>query len=156
MESFKFTGLSPSPFQELFLMDDQTLKSMNIRRVIAKHKPGYPCRVSLVDADVGEELLLLPFVHHPVNSPYKSEGPIYIRREAKTYQPADNEIPEILLHRSLSFRAYDAKGMMRTAATAAGSKTADIIREMFTDPAIAYLHIHNSGPGCYNCQVVRA
>jgi hypothetical protein len=156
MEPFIITGLSPTPFQELFLTDDQVLKTMNIRRVTAKHKPGYPCRVSLVDAAIGEELLLLPYVHHPVDSPYKSEGAIYIHRGAKAYQPAVNEIPEILHHRTLSFRGYDANGMMRTAATVEGQQTAATIREMFTDPAIAYLHIHNAGPGCYNCRVVRA
>lgn len=156
MEPFIITGLSPSPFQELFLTDDQVLKTMNIRRVTAKYKPGYPCRVSLVDADIGEELILLPFVHHSADSPYKSEGAIYIRREAKAYQPAVNEIPEFLHHRTLSFRGYDANGMMQSASTAEGQHTAATIRKMFTDPTITYLHIHNAGPGCYNCKVVRA
>jgi hypothetical protein len=156
MESFIITGLSPSPFQELFLTDDQVLKAMNIRRVTADHKPGYPCRVSLIDADVGEELLLLPYVHHPVDSPYKSEGAIYIRRKATAYQAAVNAIPAILHHRTLSFRGYDANGMMRIASTVEGQKTALTIRKMFADPTITYLHIHNAGPGCYNCKVVRA
>lgn len=156
MESFKIIGLSPTPFQELFLLDDQALMRKNIRRVVAESKPGYPCRVSLVDASVGEELLLLPFVHHNVDSPYKGEGAIYIRREANAYQPAINEIPAMLLERPLSYRGYDAKGMMRAAASPPARNPAEVISEMFTDPAIIYLHIHNAGPGCYNCKVVRA
>jgi hypothetical protein len=27
---------------------------------------------------------------------------------------------------------------------------------IFSDPAIAYLHVHNARPGCFNCRVERA
>lgn len=30
------------------------------------------------------------------------------------------------------------------------------VQRLFADPAIAYLHVHNAKPGCYNCSVVRA
>lgn len=30
------------------------------------------------------------------------------------------------------------------------------IRRLFADEGVSYLHIHNAGPGCYNCRVVRA
>ena len=45
-------------------------------------RPGYPCRISLQDAEVGEEVLLLTFRHQAVASPYAASGPIYIRRSA--------------------------------------------------------------------------
>jgi hypothetical protein len=34
--------------------------------------PGFPCRVSLQDAEIGEEVILLPYQHHKTNSPYQA------------------------------------------------------------------------------------
>lgn len=36
--------------------------------MIVDKKPGFPCRVSLTDADLGETVLLVPFHHHEVSS----------------------------------------------------------------------------------------
>src|SRR5438067_5301127 len=70
MSSFQLVGISPEPFEPLFSLPPEQLATRGIHRVIAQSKPGHPCRVSLVDAEVGEELLLLPYEHQPANSPY--------------------------------------------------------------------------------------
>ena len=31
-----------------------------------------------------------------------------------------------------------------------------VVERLFKQAAVSYLHIHNAGPGCYNCSVVRA
>ena len=69
MTSFQLVGLPFEPFAPLFALPEAELKRRNIQRVFADAKPGYPCRVSLVDAEVGEELLLLAFEHQPASSP---------------------------------------------------------------------------------------
>ena len=51
-----------------------------MRRMRSDQPVGFPCRVSLEDAPVGEEVLLLPFTHQDSRSPYRASGPIFVRR----------------------------------------------------------------------------
>jgi hypothetical protein len=144
------------PFTPLFDLSDEELLAMGARRVRVEEKPGTPCRVSLVDAEVGETALLLPFTHHDVTSPYRASGPIFVRRNAQTATPAVGEVPAFLGHRLLSVRAYDGAAMMVSAEVVNGSDLAAAIRRLFAEERVSYLHIHNARPGCYNCQVIRA
>ena len=80
MSSFLLSGLNPALFAELFQLDDAALAARHIARVTATEASGFPCRVSLADATVGEELLLLSFQHQPADSPYRASGPIFVRR----------------------------------------------------------------------------
>ena len=65
-------------------------------------------------------------------------------------------VPEMLLHRLLSVRAYNADGMMVKAEVSEGERLSEAVRSLFEDERVAYLHVHNAGPGCYNCKVERA
>ena len=139
----------------LFDLSDAELSRLGAARMIADTFPGYPCRVSLVDAQIGEEMILLPFEHHATTSPYRSSGPLFIRKGAVSARLGENEIPEMLLHRLLSVRAYDQQGMMLAAHTLPGEQLAAEIQSLFALPDVAYLQVHNAGPGCYNCQIER-
>ena len=98
----------------------------------------------------------MPFTHHDVPTPYRASGPIFVRAGAQTATPTAGEIPYFLTHRLLSIRAYDAGGTMVDAAVTQGGELDATIRRMFASAAAAYLHVHNAGPGCYNCAIVRA
>ncbi|HEY1314570.1 MAG TPA: DUF1203 domain-containing protein [Steroidobacteraceae bacterium] len=126
------------------------------RRVVATEKPGYPCRVSLADAEVGEELLLLPFAHQNARSPYRSTGPIFVRRAARPRRLAVDEIPDYVALRQISVRAYDAAHMMIDAAVCDGPDTASVIHGIFDNSQAAYIHLHNARRGCFSCRVERA
>ena len=143
-------------FTSLFTRSDEELKSAGALWKIVNQKPGFPCRVSLADAEVGEKVLLVQFTHHDVPSPYRASGGIYVRQDVKTATPAVNEIPVMFTHRLLSIRGYDTEGMMIDSEVVNGSELADAIGRFFSNETISYLHIHNAGPGCYNCCVVRA
>ncbi len=123
------------------------------RRVVVDGKPGYPCRVSLEDAEVGERCLLLPFTHHDVDSPYRASGPIFVRETARTRRLAVDEIPRMLERRVLSVRAYSADAMMVAAKVVDGFELRDVFPELLDLPEVEYLHVHNAGPGCFNCEV---
>ena len=58
-------------------------------------------------------------------------------------------------HRLLSIRAYDAAAMMIDADVSHGSELEGAIGDLLANGKVSYLHIHNAGPGCYNCSVVR-
>ncbi|HEY2962249.1 MAG TPA: DUF1203 domain-containing protein [Pyrinomonadaceae bacterium] len=153
---FQFVALPSQQFSHLFSMDDAELALSGARRMTVDAYPGYPCRVSLLDAPVGERVILTPFQHHEVESPYQSGGPIFVRELARTATPEINTIPVMFHHRLLSVRAYDEANMMKTAKVVEGKTLEEAIREFFTNSEIAYLHIHNAAPGCFNCLVQRA
>jgi hypothetical protein len=153
---FQIIALPREQFSPFFDLDDATLEAMDARRVVVDEQPGFPCRVSLEDAEVGETVLLLPVTYHDVRSPYRATGPIYVRRDAETARLAVNEIPYMLTHRLLSVRGYDREGILLDAAVVNGAELEATIRGMFAAPAAEYLHIHNARPGCYDCRVVRA
>lgn len=153
--SFQLTGIPYEPFASLFLLSDRELTERGARRVVALEKPGFPCRVSLVDAEIGEELLLLPFQHQPAASPYRASGPIFVRRAARPPALAAGEIPDYVATRQISVRAYDADHMMTDAAVCDGRAAGEAIKHMFHEPATAYIHLHNAKRGCYSCRVDR-
>jgi len=153
--SFQLNALPENEFVSLFSRTDAELQAIGARRMIVDQKPGYPCRVSLVDAEIGETVILLPFTHHNVSTPYRASGPILVRLAAKPAKPAAGEIPEMFRDRLLSLRAYDASAMMVAALITKGTELEDAIDRLFADDAVQYLHVHNAQPGCYNCSVVR-
>jgi hypothetical protein len=124
--------------------------------MVVEEKPGTPCRVSLEDAEVGETVVLVPFHHHDVASPYRASGPIFVRRGARRATPAPGAVPSFLRHRLLSVRGYDRAGMMVKAEVAAGAELEPVLHGMLSDHAVEYIHLHHARPGCFACRVERA
>ena len=155
MSHFRLVALAHEPFEPLFGLPAPQLAEIGAMRVRADEKPGYPCRVSLEDAEVGEELLLLPWSHLPGPSPYRSVGPIFVRRGAKSRTLAPGEIPDTVASRLISVRAYDAAHLMVGAAVCEGTEVAAEIERQFRRETVAYIHLHNAKPGCFSCAVRR-
>jgi hypothetical protein len=153
---FQFRALPAERFQHLSARADEELARLGIRRMVADAKPGYPCRVSLADAELGEVVYLLSYTHHDVASPYRAAGPIFVREGVSTARPAPNEIPLMFRHRLLSVRAYDEAALMVAADVVQGEVLEATIRRLLDDPKVSYLHVHNAKPGCFNCRVDRA
>jgi hypothetical protein len=151
--SFQLIGLPSEPFAPLFSLPDQALAELYAQRVIATAKPGFPCRISLEDAEIGEELLLLPYTHQPAHSPYRASGPIFVRKSARQCRLAAGVIPDYVRSRQMSVRAYDAAHLMIDAAVCQGKDTASEVLRMFVNPDVAYLHLHNAKRGCFSCRV---
>ena len=155
MTSFQLVGLPFEPFSPLFALSDAELLARNVRRVFATTKPGYPCRVSLADAEIGDELLLLAFEHQPASSPYKSSGPIFVRKAAVQAHVEPGVVPDYVRTRLISVRAYDTQHLMSDALVCAGSADAAAIQKMFSRDDVAYIHLHNANRGCFSCAVNR-
>jgi hypothetical protein len=153
--TFQIVGLPLANFVSLFPLTESELAERNAKRLTVDAKPGFPCRVSLADAELGERVILLPFTHQSTHSPYQSSGPIFVRETAKETVLAPGEIPEVVRSRLMSVRAYDDKGMMLDAAVTAGSELKPHIEKVFANPRVSYLHLHNAGAGCYSCRVNR-
>jgi hypothetical protein len=124
--------------------------------MIAAKKPGFPCRVSLSDAEVGEEVVLVHYQHQPVSSPFRASHAVYVRPNAQQANPAKDEVPIMLRSRILSLRGFDRQGMMVAADLVEGVQLEQSVEAIFLDPAVAYIHIHFAKPGCYAARVDRA
>jgi len=153
--NFRIVGLPRVQFEPLFSLTEQELAAKGARRVIADAKPGFPCRIGLADAEIGETVILLPFTHHDVDSPYRASGPIFVRENATEAQLASGEIPEVVMSRKMSVRAYDRNATMVDSAIIPGAEIGAQIEKLFAKPKIEYLHLHNAGAGCYSCKVER-
>jgi hypothetical protein len=151
MHPWRLAGLDPTPFQSLFELSDDALHRLGAVRRTADSVPGFPCRVSLEDAPVGAELLLLPYEHHPARSPYRASGPIFVRRDAQRSDLAPGEVPPYVTRRLMSLRAYDASAMMIDAAVCDGAEVAAVLDGLFADGAVDYVHLHNARRGCFSC-----
>ena len=156
MSSFRLVGLAPDRFEALFDLSKDALAALGARRVTATAKPGYPCRVGLEDADVGDALLLLPFEHQPAHSPYRASGPIFVKVGARRRELAPGEIPDYVRTRQISVRAYDDAHTIVGAEVCAGDDVRAEIERQFADPRVSYIHLHNAKRGCFSCLVERA
>lgn len=153
---FRYIGLEPESFLPLTRLDDAQLATRGMRRLVADVKPGFPCRVSLEDAEPGERILLLAFEHQPADTPFRAAGPIFIRERAEIRCDVVGEPPQSLLLRPLSLRAYGTDGMMLDAALAHGDMLEASLGRLFANPDVAYVHIHYATRGCYAARVERA
>ena len=158
--SYRIEGLDPAPFRALFELDDQALAKQCVERSFVEEPLGTPCRVSLADAEVGDEVLLLGYAHLLADSPYRAAGPIFVRRRAVEQHVGAatfvDTVPDVLARRLLSVRAYDSAAFMRHADVCQGAALGSRIDAMFEDEAVAFLHVHYAKQGCYAARVVRA
>jgi len=153
---FQISGLPVTPFSALFGLSDTELAKHGAVRHVATKSPGFPCRVSLRDAQPGETLLLLNYEHLDVATPYRSRYAIYVKEHATEAHLSVNEVPDVLRHRLLSLRAFDKQGMLLDADVTEGRSVEPMIARMFERPEVDYIHVHNAKPGCFAARVDRA
>lgn len=153
---FRISALPLESFQHLLTMTDADLRAVGGRRQVADRRPGFPCRVSLLDAHPGETVILVPYVHQPADSPYRASGPIFVRENAETAMLEPGQVPALLRLRTLSLRAYDAGSMMIDARVMDGMQLEAGISTLFANASVEYLHVHYANAGCYACRVDRA
>jgi hypothetical protein len=154
--AYRITGLDPRIFAPLIGATDAALADAGAVRVTAAAKPGFPCRISLEDAEPGETLILLNHTSHDVGSPYRSSYAIYVRENAAIAAEHIDSVPPVFEGRPLGLRAFDAKGMLRNAALALPGEADARIRALFEQEKIAYIHAHNAAHGCFAARVERA
>jgi len=152
---FQISALRRDDFENLLSLDDEALARQGAKRSIADRTPGFPCRVSLQDAEPGEPVILVPFCHQSAASPYRASGPIYIRQAAQTAVIPPDTVPALLRTRLLSVRAYNDNHLMTSADVIAGDDLEPLLTRTLAGDDVSYVHIHFARPGCYACRVDR-
>jgi Protein of unknown function (DUF1203) len=153
--TYRITGLSPEPFAALIGADDASLAQAGAIRVVATADAGFPCRISLIDAQQGESLILISHTSHDVATPYRSTYAIYVRESADAPAAYIDETPPVFAGRPLGLRAFGKDGMLRTAALALPGEADTKIRALFDSREIAYIDAHNAAHGCFAARVER-
>ena len=153
--SFQIHALPHDQFDHLFTMSDSELANERAIRTTVTTSPGYPCRVSLSDANIGETVILVNFEHQTADSPYRAAHAIFVRENIKQAKPEIDVVPKLFDSRLISIRAFDDKHHIVQADVFDGSHLKESIQTIFQDTKIEYLHLHNAKPGCYLARVTR-
>ena len=153
---FRISGLLATPFRPLYGLSDQDLAAKGIKRYLVDKHPGFPDRIEMCDARIGQSVLLLNHVCQPADTPYRASHAIFVREGAETTYVGLDEVPESMRSRVLSLRAYDAAGMMIDADIIDGSEVESLIGRLLENIEVAYIHAHNAKRGCYSGRIDRA
>ena len=151
--TYRITGLDPEPFRPLFALSDEELETRGMRRMTVTDS-GFPCRVSLVDRPLGDEVILLNHVSHDVANPYRSSHAIFVA-DAEQAEFVGS-VPPVFEPRVLSLRGFDEDGMMADALVTQPGEADAGIRKLFDNPKIATIHAHNAARGCFSAKIERA
>lgn len=153
--TYMIEGLPTDAYGGLLGLSDDELAGRNAHRVTATAKPGFPCRVTLEDAEPGETLILFNHVSHDVATPFRSAYAIYVRESANAPARYVDEPPPVFAGRALGLRGFDAEGMLRGALLALPGGSDAAIRALFERPEIEAIHAHNAAAGCFAAKIVR-
>ncbi len=154
--AFRIVALPYASFAPFFSMDEAALAANACRIISVPANPGYPCVVSLADAEIGERLLVANYTHLPEASPFRSSNAVYVRENAVHADLAVDEIPEMLTIRLLAVRSFDSEHMLVAADVIEGKDLADGVDRMLANKDAAYVHIHLARPGCYAARAIRS
>jgi hypothetical protein len=153
--TYMIKGLARDRFADLLGRSDAELAAQGARRVVADKDFGFPCRVSLEDAAVGESLILLNHTSHDVDGPYRATHAILVREQAGDVAPLVDETPPVFARRTLSLRAFDAAGDLVASRVAKPDEHDGAIRELLADPQVDHIDAHNAGHGCFSARIER-
>jgi len=151
--TYAIRGLDPQAFQPLFLLSDDELDRRGMKRVTVTEKPSFPCRVSLVDREIGEQVILLNHVSHDVANAYRASHAIFVADAAQA-EFVDTG-PPVFEPRVLSLRGFGSDGMMAEALIVQPGDADRAIRTLFENSDIAYIHAHNAARGCFSARIER-
>lgn len=152
--TYHIKGLEPAPFAPLFELDDRQLETNGMTRMTVDN-PNFPCRISLRDCELGDEVILLNHVSHEGQNPYRASHAIFVSKSASTPGDYTDAIPPALDRRILSLRAFDRNGMMIDAALAQPGEADPAIRKLLDNPAVTHIDAHNAIRGCFAARIDR-
>lgn len=150
--TYRIKGLDPAPYKPLFALSDGELAGRGIVRMTVD-SPTFPCRISLADRPVGEQVLLLNHVSHDVANPYRASHAIFVA-DVDQAEFVD-QVPPVFETRVLSLRGFDRDGMMVGALLTQPGEADAGIRRLFDNPEVETIHAHNAVRGCFSAKIER-
>jgi len=65
-------------------------------------------------------------------------------------------VPPYVRRRQMSVRAYDAEAFLLSGQVCEGAEVAAALAQLFEDPHVHQVHLHNAGRGCFSCRAERS
>ena len=152
--TYAIHGLDPAPFAALFKLSDAQLEARGMTRMTVDN-PNFPCRVTLRDCELGDEVILLNHVSHDGANPYRASHAIFVSKSASEAAKYTDAIPPALNRRILSLRAFDSNGMMVDAALAQPGEAEPGILKLLANPVVSHIDAHNAIRGCFAARIER-
>jgi hypothetical protein len=153
--TYKIAGLDPSKFTHLIGLNEVELAAQGAVRMTADARPGFPCRITLDDAEIGETLLLVNHCSHDGDNPYRATHAIFVGESATEAAIYVDEVPPALDRRVLSLRAFDQVGMMTDAVLVQPGEADAAIRGLLASDAVDHVDAHNATRGCFAARIDR-
>ena len=116
-----------------------------------------PCRHCLELIRTQEEELLL-FTYDPFQESKTRPlpGPVYLHAEACARYSVEKTFPDVYKGRQLTFSAYGAeRNLVKEMLLTDGDEEA-AANQLFTIPAVEYVHVRSTEAGCYLFRLKRA
>src|SRR6476661_535040 len=132
--AYRIRGIDPAPYHHLHGLSDEELASRGVVHMTVTEKPSFPCRVSLIDREIGEQVLLLNHISHDVANPYRASHAIFVTDGIEAPAEYVDEVPPVFETRILSLRGFDKVGMMADALLTQPGEADAGIRKLFFNP----------------------
>jgi hypothetical protein len=119
---------------------------------------GYgPCRLCLRDFAVGADRRLL-FTLDPFSGleSFPLPGPVFIHESACDRYPEYGGFPEDLLAHDLTLVAYGKGRVQRAEERVSNGGVEGAVKRLLDLPGVDYVHVRDTGAGCYDLRVERA
>lgn len=124
---------------------------------VEEKSPGYgPCRTCLRMFEIGVETRIL-FTYDPFagREPYPLPGPVFIHAEACEPYRDTAAFPDALRRIGVTLNGYGAGRLLRRQVRIEDGDVETAIEQLFADPSVDYIHIHNTQVGCFLLAVER-
>ena len=124
---------------------------------LATENDSGPCRSCLTVFAPGEGRILFSYAPQSIQSPYNEIGPIYIHeQDCRPYNDHKRFPPQLRTRRPLALRCYAKDGTLVGGELVGERAIEAVIKQMFENPEVKYLHARTATVGCYIARVERA
>lgn len=120
---------------------------------------GTPCRHCLSDTPKDKTMLILSYRPFQDDQPYAEVGPIFLCGDNCERFETSVRLPAILrTSPDYLIKGYsdDDRIVYGTGQIVAPKDMVGACESIFTDPAVAYIHVRSARNNCYQCRVTRS
>jgi hypothetical protein len=152
-ETFKIV---PMPADVVRALRETRVDAVGNILTVRKDGGRHQCRSCLRLTEPREGYLAVSYAPMAGSQPFAERGPVYIhQRECEPYADI-SRYPEELPRHAVVLRAYGETEEIEDARFVGDATPEEVIRDLFTNPAITFLHARNATYGCYMFKLERA
>ena len=114
------------------------------------------CRHCLSDGNKEQQQILFSYMPFEKSlTPYAEVGPVFIHEDCQQYHDTSVFPPDLLTRKYLMVRGYSNEQRLIAGDLSEGHAVEKSIDQLFTNPAIDFIHINDGKTGCYFLRVER-